>query len=143
MTVIPLGPLTKSVIKEVETVRASPVLEDVDVISAFLDSTTSAQLAVVPVSVQNMLFWIAVILKGSAHARMESLDLPVTNASQTSTTYQLMAALLVIAISLGAPPVRVILVQDNALVLVTLLGETAVCVLMGSSALMVRSVINV
>ena len=143
MTVIPLGPSAKSVIKEVETVCASPVLEDVDVISAFLDSTTSAQLAVVPVSAQSMLFWIAVTLKGSAHARMESLDLPVTNASQTSITYQLMAALLVIVISLGAPPVHVILVQDNALALVVLLGETAVCVLMGSFVLTVWSVISV
>ena len=54
-----------------------------------------------------------------------------------------MAALLVIVILLGAPPVHVIPLRDNALVLVVLLGETAVCVLMGSSVLTVLSVISV
>lgn len=73
MTVIPLDPSTKSVIKAVETVHASQVLEGADVISAFLDSITSVQPAVVPVSAQSMLSWIAVTQKGSAYARMESL----------------------------------------------------------------------
>lgn len=73
MTVIPLDPSTKSVIKAVETVHVSQVLEGADVISAFLDSITSVQLAVVPVSAQSMLSWIAVTQKGSAYARMESL----------------------------------------------------------------------
>lgn len=67
----------------------------------------------------------------------------MTNAKQPSITYQLMAVLLVIVILPGAPPVHVIPLQDNALVLVVLLGGTAVCVLMGSSVLMVRSVTSV
>ena len=74
MTVTPLGLLAKSVIRIMETVHVSQVLEDVDVISVFQDSTTSVPLAVLPVSVQSMLFWIAVILKDSAHAHLESLD---------------------------------------------------------------------
>ena len=143
MIVTPLGPLIKSVIKTVETACVSQVLVGVDVISAFQDSTTSVWLAVLPVNAQSMLFWIAVTLRDSAHAHMESLDSLVTNAKQISTTYQSMAALLVIVILLGAPPVHVIPLQDNALVLVVLLGETAVYVLMGSSALMVRSVTSV
>lgn len=65
------------------------------------------------------------------------------NASQTSTIYPLMAVLLAIVISLGVSPAHVIPLQGNALVLVILLGGTAVCVLMGSSELAVWSVISV
>ena len=54
-----------------------------------------------------------------------------------------MAALLVVVISLGAPPVRVIPLQDNVIVPVVLLGGTVACALRGSSALMVKSVTSV
>ena len=67
----------------------------------------------------------------------------MTNASRIFTTYPLMAVLLAIVISLGVSPVHVIPLQGNALVLVVLLGGTAVCVLMDSSELAVWSVISV
>ena len=99
MTAIPLDLSVQSVIKMmVEVVCASQELGGADVISVLKDSTTSLLLGVHLVSALNMLYWMTVILMGSALARMALLDYAVISAKKTSTTYQSMVVLHVIVI---------------------------------------------